>query len=87
MKNKETGNKALSNKPKNDTPPRDNSKNVFDPKGKEQIKYNPKISDHGQTSFSLEAEIAKIKISVPLTELLKNSEYRSKFSTVLKPPR
>ena len=65
----------------------DKSKNVLDPKGKEQIKDNPKRSDHGQTSFSLEDEIAKIKIYVPLTKLLKNLEYRSKFSIVLQPPR
>ena len=34
----------------------------------------------------MEAEIAKIKIFVPLTELLKNYEYHSKIATVLKPP-
>ena len=37
-------------------------------------------------SFILEAKIAKIKISVPFIELLKNSKYHSKIATVLKPP-
>ena len=33
----------------------------------------------------MEAEIVKIKIYVPLTKLLKNSEYHSKIATVLQP--
>ena len=36
--------------------------------------------------LSLEEVIANIKIYVPLTELLKHSEYHSKIATVLKPP-
>ena len=85
MRNKDATNKASTSKPNNDLPPKDTSKNVIEPKGKERKEDNPRISDQGQTSFSLEAEIAKIKIFVPLTELLKNSEYHSKIATVLKP--
>ena len=32
----------------------------------------------------MEAEIKKVKISTPLTELLKNSEYHLKIATMLK---
>ena len=55
------------------------------PKGKERREDNPTSIEQGQTSFRLEAEIAKIKIFVPLTELLKNFEYHSKIATVLNP--
>ena len=34
-------------------------------------------------SFNLENEISKLKVSVPLTELLKNSVYKSQVSKVL----
>ena len=85
VKNKEATNKASTSKPKSIPPPKDTSKNVTDPKGKEKKEDNPRSSDQGKTSFSLEAKIAKIKISVPLNELLKNSEYHSKIATVLKP--
>ena len=73
VKNKETRNKDSTSKPKNDMPPGDNSKNVSKPKGKERREDNPRRSDQGQTSFNLEDEIANIKISAPVTELLKNS--------------
>ena len=86
-RNKDARNKASTSKPKNDTPPKDSSKNVTDPKRKERKEDNPRSYDQGQISFILEAEINKIKISIPLTELLKNSEYHSKISIVLKPLR
>ena len=85
MRNKYVGNKSSTSKPKGDTPSKEGSKNVPEPKGKERREDNPRGSDQGQASFSLEVEFDKIKISVPLTELLKNSEYHSKISTVFKP--
>ena len=72
VRNKEETNKASTSKPKSSPPPKETSKNVTEPKGKERKEDNPISFDRGQTSFSLEAEIAKIKISIPLTELLKN---------------
>ena len=85
MKSREAGNKASTSKPKIDPPPRDNLKNVPDPKGKERREANSWKYDQGEDSFNMEAEIVKIKIYVPLTELLKNSEYHSKIVTVLQP--
>ena len=86
MRNKDAGNKSSASKPKNYAPPKYSSKNVIEHKGKDKKEDKQRILDQGQTSFSLEAEIVKIKISVPLTELLKNYEYHSKIATVLKPP-
>ena len=71
VKNKETWNKYSTSKPENDAPPKDNPKSVPEPKWKERREDNPRSSDQGQTSFIMEVEIAKIKIYVPLTELLK----------------
>ena len=56
-----------------------------EPKEKKRREDNPRSVEQGKTSFILEAEISKIKIFVPLTELLKNFEYHSKIATVLKP--
>ena len=86
MRNKDTGNKAYTSKPKGNTPSKEGSQNVLEPKGKERREENPRSVDQGQTSLSLEDEISNINISVPLTELLKTSEYHSKISIVLKPP-
>ena len=55
-------------------------------KGKELREYNPRSVDQGETSFILEAKISKIKIFVPLIELLKTSEYHSIIATILHPP-
>ena len=71
MMNKVAGNKASTSKPKNNTPPKDNLKNVTEHKEMEKKEDNPRIYDQGKTSFSLEAEIAKTKIYVPVIELLK----------------
>ena len=68
-----------------DSSPRDNLNNVLEPKGKERREEKPHKSNQGHASFNLEAEITKIKISNPLIELLKNSEYHSKIVTVLQP--
>ena len=35
------------------------------------------------TAFSLENEIAKLKVSIPLTELMKNNSYKSQVSKIL----
>lgn len=43
----------------------------------------PKEAEKVQFGFNLEREIAKIKISVPFNELLKNAEYRGKISKML----
>ena len=85
MRNKDAGNKASTSKPKNETPSKEGSKNLPDPKGKERREDNPRIADQGKTFFILKAEIAKIKIYTPLTKLLKNFEYHSKIATILKP--
>jgi hypothetical protein len=36
------------------------------------------------SSFNFESEMAKIKISVPFNELIKNSEYRNQIIKMLK---
>ena len=61
------------------------NRDVLDPKGKERREENSWKYDQGEDSFNMEAEIVKIKIYVPLTKLLKNSEYHSKISIVLQP--
>ena len=86
MRNKYVGNKSSTSKPKGDTPSKEGSKNVPEPKEKKRREDNPRSVEQGKTSFILEAEISKINIFVSLTELLKKSEYHSKISTVLKPP-
>ena len=65
MRNKEEKNKASTRKPKNDLLPKDSSKNVAEPKGKDRKEDNTRSLEQGQTYFSLEAEIEKIKISTP----------------------
>jgi len=35
------------------------------------------------SAFSLENEIAKLKVSIPLTELMKNSSYKNQVSKIL----
>ena len=45
MRNKDAGNKASTSKPKNDTPPKDGSKNVTKPEGKKRKEDNPRSSD------------------------------------------
>ena len=85
-RNKEAKHKSSTRKPKSITPPKHSSKNVTKPKGKYKKEDNPRSSDYGKSSFSLEDEITKIKIFVHLTELLKNYEYHFKISTVLNPP-
>ena len=86
VRNKYVGNKTSTSKPKNESPSKEGSKNLPDPKGKERREDNPRSVDQGQTSFILEAGISKIKIFFTLTELLKNFKYHSKFSIVLNPP-
>ena len=86
VKKKKATNKDSTSKPNTIPPLKDASTNVSEPKGKEKKEDNPRSSYQGKTYFSLDAEIAKIKISIPLTDLLKNPEYHSKIATVLKPP-
>ena len=85
MKNKDAGNKAYISKPKNGTPPKDDSKKVTIHKGKDSKEDNLRRWDQAQNYFSIEDKVAKINISIPLTELLKNFEYHSKIATLLKP--
>ena len=73
VKNKEAINKSSTSRPKSIPFPKDPSMSVAEPKGKEKKDDNMKSSDQGQTYFSLEPEIAKIRIFVPLTKLLKIS--------------
>lgn len=35
------------------------------------------------STFSLENEISKLKVSIPLTEIMKNSSYRGQISKIL----
>ena len=42
MRNKDAGNKESTSKIKNETPPKDSSKNVTEPKGKERKEDNPR---------------------------------------------
>ena len=85
VKNKEAEKKSFTGKPKRIPPPKDASMDVINPEGKEKKNDNPRRSDQGYTYFSLEDEIEKIKIFVPLIELLKILEYYSKIAIVLKP--
>lgn len=62
------------------------SKSIPEPKAKEKKVEETKHVKPASTSFSLENEIAKIKIAVPLSELLKNADYQSQISKVLNPP-
>ena len=73
-------------KQKNVVPPKILSKSIPEPKAKEKRVEDPKQVEPTSTSFSLENEIAKIKIAVPLSELLKNADYKSRISKVLNPP-
>lgn len=72
-------------KQKNIVPPNILSKSIPEPKAKERRVEDPKQFEPASTSFSLENEIAKIKIAIPLSELLKNADYQSRISKVLNP--
>jgi len=63
------------------------SKSVPEPKYKEKKDENSRHAEKASTSFSLETEITKIKIAVPLSELLKNVDYQSRITKVLSPSR
>lgn len=75
------------NRPKNDTLLKDTSKNSAEPKAKEKKDENPRLAEQVSTSLSLETKIAKIKIVVPLSELLKNADYQYRITKVLNPSR
>ena len=64
-------------KHKNIVPPKILSKSIPEPKAKERKVEDPKHVEPMSTFFSLENEITKIKITVPLSELLKNADYQS----------
>ena len=64
-------------KQKNIVPPKILSKSIPEPKEKEKKVGDPKYVEPASTCFSLENEIAKIKIAVPLSKLLKNVDYQS----------
>ena len=63
-------------------------------KGEMKDKTQPKMSDKKDieekeidkniSTFNLEQEISKIKVSVPFHELLKNTEYRKHIQSMLK---
>ena len=75
-----------TSKQRNVVPPKVLSKSIPEPKAKEKKVEDPKHVELALTYFSLENEIAKIKIAIPLTELLKNADYQSQISKVLNPP-
>ena len=66
---------TFAGKQKNIVPLKILSKSIHEPKEKEKKVKDPKYVEPASTSFSLENEIAKIKIAVPLSELLKNADY------------
>ena len=51
-------------------------------KEKTEKKYPPIKEVEKAPSFNLENEISKLKVSMPLTELVKNSAYKSQVSKV-----
>ena len=51
------------------------------PENKKEIS---KENEKTITSFSLQNEISKIKISIPFNELLKNNEYRKEITKMVK---
>jgi len=78
--------KNLANKPSASYPKKDDLKKEAQMKVQEESKVeNPKEVEKVQNLFSLENELPKIKIVVPLAELLKNVEYRTQITGILKP--
>jgi hypothetical protein len=45
---------------------------------------NSKEVDKSQSTFSLESEISKLKVSIPFNELIKNTEYRGQIMKMLR---
>lgn len=86
VKNMETIPRPSSRKPKNNIPLEDASKNASERKDKRKKDKNVRQAEQAKTFLSIETEISKIKIAVPLTELLKNADYQSQIIKVLKPP-
>lgn len=74
-KNRKVVPSTSAGKQKSNVPSKILSKSIPEPKAKEKKVENPKDVEKASTSFSLENEISKIKIAVPLSELLKNSDY------------
>lgn len=85
VKNREIMHRPSTIKPRNNIPLKDPSKNVPEPKAKEKKYKNVRHAEKTPASFSIETIIAKIKIFVPLMELLKNVYYQSQITKVLKP--
>lgn len=53
------------------------------PKDKAEKKEVPAKEVEKTSTFSLENEISKLKVSIPLTELMKNNSYRGQVSKIL----
>ena len=75
VENRKTLPSTSAGKHKNIVPLKILSKSIPEPKAKEKKVEDPKQVEPASTSFSLENEIANIKIAVPLMELLKNADY------------
>jgi hypothetical protein len=83
-------NVPIQNK-KSDLPPKQGPNKDTTNKEDQQQPTKPvvpevKEADRQPTSFNIEHELRKIKIHVPLTELLKNEPFKRSIMKVLKPP-
>jgi len=60
-------------------------RNESHPKGQPEKKdTNAKVVDKKSNLFILENEISKLKVSIPITELVKNDNYKSQIAMMLK---
>ena len=70
------------NQPSTSNPNKEHNNQKKDHTSKDQLEKRDTI--HKSGSFNLETEISKLKVSIPLTELVKNSHYKSDIAKTLK---
>ena len=72
------------NQPSSIQPNKEKQKEDIVKKALENKKETSKENEKTITSFSLQNEISKIKISIPFNELLKNNEYIKEITKMVK---
>jgi len=75
---------------KQNTPPAKQQKKQIQPPAKEQVSlkapsHEVKVSDRPSLPFNFESEIQKVKIPMPLTELMKNEAFKAAILKSLEP--
>jgi hypothetical protein len=71
--------------PRKDMPEKNNPKDDGPKKAQDGKKdVNNKEVEKSQSTFNLESEISKLKVSIPFNELIKNTEYRGQIMKMLK---